>query len=177
VSENTTWLLLSTNNPGRGPETYGDAKGIYQWNNRVPNAQRILTNHRAIVADNRANTIKALGIISAIDVSTGTSAIDRCPNCHRSSQIRIKRHLSLWGCPGCKNRYSSPIKDEVSTIFYSATIQPYVDYTGHHSYEDIKNAGNKLSQLAMRKLDEHNIPAEIRNEFARISGQLKDLER
>ena len=73
MSEHITWLLLSTNNPGRGPETYGDAKGIYRWNNRVPNSKQLAVGNRVVIADNRNDKIIALGSIARIDTSEGTA--------------------------------------------------------------------------------------------------------
>ncbi len=175
MSENVTWLLLSTNNPGRGPETYGDAQGIYRWNNRVPNSRQLSVGNRVVIADNRNDKIIALGSISRIDTSEATSTIDRCPSCKKSSQLRLKRHVSLWNCPSCRMKYSNPLKESVATIFYTGTIFPYVPYVGHHTYSDVKCAGNELSQLAMRRLHEQLIPSEIRNEFARIIESPRDL--
>ena len=175
MCEHITWLLLSTNNPGRGPETYGDAKGIYRWNNRVPNSKQLAVGNRVVIADNRNDKIIALGSIARIDTSEGTSTIDRCPSCNKTSQLRLKRHVSLWNCPKCKLKYSNPLKESVATVFYTGTIFPYLQYAGHHNYADVKRAGNELSQLAMRRMHEQLIPPEIKNEFARLFESTRDL--
>ena len=161
MSDQPTWLLLSTSSPGRGPETYGDLDNIYAWTNRVPNARQVLEGSVAIIGDNYAGTVLRIGRVASIETSEGMTAIDRCPSCQASSQNRRSGDLPSWKCPKCKHEYSEPLKDLVGTLHYRATLAPCTKYSGASKYADVQQAGAPGNQNAMREINPELLPADI----------------
>ena len=161
MSEKPIWLLLSTTSPGRGPESYGDLDNIYAWTNRVPNAKQVSEGSVAIIGDNHAGTILRVGRIASIATSEGLTAIDRCPSCQASSQIRRSSNPESWKCPKCKHEYSAPLKDLVPTLHYRATLSPNTQYSGTSTYADAQKAGSPGNQNAMREVDFTLLPENL----------------
>lgn len=161
MTEKPIWLLLSNTSPGRGPETYGDFENIYAWTNRVPNARQISEGNVAIIGDNYAETILRIGRIASIASSEGLAAIDRCPLCRASSQIRRNSDSTSWKCRKCKHEYPEPFKDIVPTIHYRATLSPSARYSGASTYADVQKAGSPGNQNAMREVDFTLLPENL----------------
>jgi len=162
LSEKPTWLLLSNSSPGRGPETYGDFENIYPWTNRVPNARQVSEGDVAIIGDNYAGIILRIGRVASIETREGMTAIDRCPLCQESSQIRRSSDPVSWKCPKCKHEYSEPFQDFVETLHYRATLAPCTNYSGSSKYADVQKAGAPKNQNAMRKISPELLPADIK---------------
>jgi ribosomal protein L37AE/L43A len=127
----------------------------------VPNAKQISVGSVAIIGDNHAGTILRVGRIASIATSEGLTAIDRCPSCQASSQIRRSINPESWKCPKCKHEYSAPLKDLVPTLHYRATLSPNTQYSRNSTYADVQKAGSPGNQNAMREVDFTLLPVNL----------------